>query len=540
MGKGGEATSVVSAPRVNPPGTPVPKIADLQQPTQVPLLTYCLRVVAGCIPLAVFFIYRMPMWMLPLGWAILAEMLAYVWEIGVPQVKLPVKQYGKKAEFTWEEVARHNNKTSAWVSIGAKVYDITDWLDKHPGGRSHLLLAAGRDITDLYKSYHPLTNLPDKYLAAYEIGTLVSLEHPQYKPDTGFYKECCEKIADYFKKTGKNSKDPVAGLLRMIPVFTVAALCYYFVNVVDEISLPAKLFLAAIYGICQALPLLHVMHDASHTACGVNETWWTVVGRFCMDWYAGASLTSWHNQHVVGHHIYTNVFGSDPDLPVSISGDIRRLVSTQLWANFYKFQHLYMPIAYGLLGLKFRVQDVTGTFLGRVNGPMRVNPIESHVWLRQIASKSFFVFWRIMLPLYVFNADVATFWLCFFVAELGTGYWLAFNFQVSHISTVADFPEKANDIDDEWAVSQVKSSVDYSHGDSVMTFLCGALNYQVTHHLFPSISQYHYPAIAPIIQEVAKKYKVEYTYVKDFPQAFHLHIQHLYELGQAGKAAHMD
>ncbi len=36
---------------------------------------------------------------------------------------------------------------------------------------------------------------------------------------------------------------------------------------------------------------------------------------------------------------------------------------------------------------------------------------------------------------------------------------------------------------------QVKTGVDYSHGNWFSTFLCGALNYQVVHHLFPSISQ---------------------------------------------------
>ena len=39
-----------------------------------------------------------------------------------------------------------------------------------------------------------------------------------------------------------------------------------------------------------------------------------------------------HNQHVVGHHIYTNVFEADPDLPVAPKGDLRRLVAKQVRA----------------------------------------------------------------------------------------------------------------------------------------------------------------------------------------------------------------
>jgi hypothetical protein len=29
----------------------------------------------------------------------------------------------------------------------------------------------------------------------------------------------------------------------------------------------------------------------------------------------------------------------------------------------YRYQHIYLPILYGVLGLKFRIQDVTDTFM---------------------------------------------------------------------------------------------------------------------------------------------------------------------------------
>ncbi len=105
-------------------------------------------------------------------------------------------------------------------------------------------------------------------------------------------------------------------------------------------------------------------------------------------------------------------------------------------------------------------------------------------------------------------------------------------------------------LDLDWATSQVKTSVDYSHGNSgermrrrcpvaaltrpvaVMTFLCGALNYQIEHHLFPSVSQYHYPAIAPIVMDVCKKHKVTYHLLPTFSAAIGAHIEHLKDLGQ--------
>lgn len=66
-------------------------------------------------------------------------------------------------------------------------------------------------------------------------------------------------------------------------------------------------------------------------------------------------------------------------------------------------------------------------------------------------------------------------------------------FQVSHVSTVCEYScGKENltpNLTGEWAVLQVKSSMDYAHGSWLTTFMTGALNYQITHHLFPCVSQ---------------------------------------------------
>ncbi|KIW87384.1 uncharacterized protein Z519_12020 [Cladophialophora bantiana CBS 173.52] len=52
------------------------------------------------------------------------------------------------------EVARHNNRRSCWIALYGKVYDITDFLDAHPGGPQVLLRSAGQDATAEYESVH--------------------------------------------------------------------------------------------------------------------------------------------------------------------------------------------------------------------------------------------------------------------------------------------------------------------------------------------------------------------------------------------------
>lgn len=188
-------------------------------------------------------------------------------------------------------------ETSAWVYIGNQVYDITPWLDRHPGGKEILLLSAGRDISDLFVTYHPFTDKAAEVIGKYHIGEVSSTEFPQFAPDRGFYQECRQKVGEYFRANKIDHKDPKAGLWRLALFFALAAVAYTILVQGTAWSWPVRILAAILLGVTQALPLLHTMHDASHLAIGSTPGWWRNMGRLCMDWYAGASLYSWsHTQ----------------------------------------------------------------------------------------------------------------------------------------------------------------------------------------------------------------------------------------------------
>ena len=50
--------------------------------------------------------------------------------------KLPV--------YTWLKVAEHTSKDSCWLVMEGKVYDVTEYLDDHPGTSFPLLKYAGK------------------------------------------------------------------------------------------------------------------------------------------------------------------------------------------------------------------------------------------------------------------------------------------------------------------------------------------------------------------------------------------------------------
>ncbi|KAF5178999.1 cytochrome b5 [Thalictrum thalictroides] len=47
-----------------------------------------------------------------------------------------------------KEAGEHNTRDDCWVVVDGKVYDVSSYLDEHPGGDDVLLRATGKDATD--------------------------------------------------------------------------------------------------------------------------------------------------------------------------------------------------------------------------------------------------------------------------------------------------------------------------------------------------------------------------------------------------------
>ncbi|KAK9281299.1 hypothetical protein L1049_004196 [Liquidambar formosana] len=55
---------------------------------------------------------------------------------------------GESKVFTLAEVSEHNSPQDCWLVIDGKVYNVTKFLEDHPGGDEVLLSATGKDATD--------------------------------------------------------------------------------------------------------------------------------------------------------------------------------------------------------------------------------------------------------------------------------------------------------------------------------------------------------------------------------------------------------
>lgn len=73
---------------------------------------------------------------------------------------------------TMEEVARHADAASCWAVINGNVYDLTAWIDQHPGGSQRILAICGQDATTAFEGQHAGNARAEETLKTFLLGPL--------------------------------------------------------------------------------------------------------------------------------------------------------------------------------------------------------------------------------------------------------------------------------------------------------------------------------------------------------------------------------
>ncbi|XP_022826601.1 nitrate reductase [NADPH]-like isoform X2 [Spodoptera litura] len=95
---------------------------------------------------------------------------------------------------TADEVKRHNTRKSVWMVIRNEVYDVTAFIDEHPGGEDPILEAAGQDATIAFEDVGHSEDAK-AMLKKYKIGTLA--------PGEG----CCKMRAQIWRSSSPYHRD---------------------------------------------------------------------------------------------------------------------------------------------------------------------------------------------------------------------------------------------------------------------------------------------------------------------------------------------
>ncbi|CAJ0762951.1 22880_t:CDS:2 [Entrophospora sp. SA101] len=72
-----------------------------------------------------------------------------------------------------DKIVQHNTESSIWIVVHDKVFDVTNFLNEHPGGVKVLMKMAGTDATKQFDDFHTLGTL-EKYSSKLFIGKIGS------------------------------------------------------------------------------------------------------------------------------------------------------------------------------------------------------------------------------------------------------------------------------------------------------------------------------------------------------------------------------
>jgi len=73
--------------------------------------------------------------------------------------------------FTAAEVAKHKTEDSLYIIVDNSVYDVTQFLNEHPGGPKILKRVAGKDASKQFWKYHN-EGVLKKYSAKLKVGEI--------------------------------------------------------------------------------------------------------------------------------------------------------------------------------------------------------------------------------------------------------------------------------------------------------------------------------------------------------------------------------
>lgn len=75
--------------------------------------------------------------------------------------------------YTLSQVAEHADTSSCWTAVDNKVYDLTPFIKKHPGGASNIMKICGKDGTAAFSKKHGGDQQPENTLDGFYIGPLI-------------------------------------------------------------------------------------------------------------------------------------------------------------------------------------------------------------------------------------------------------------------------------------------------------------------------------------------------------------------------------
>ncbi|XP_039293035.1 cytochrome b5-related protein [Nilaparvata lugens] len=171
-----------------------------------------------------------------------------------------------------------------------KLYDLTSWVNKHPGGKQWITLTKGLDITEAYESSH-LNQDVDLILQKFYVRDAKTPRNSPYTMEPGgFFRTLKSRVYEEMKtmETGTKMRSYILIDSLVVMTFVMAITAVKFHNYTAGFISAACLTGASI---------------AAHNFFHQKDNWRMYYFQLSL-----MSVTDWRITHSLSHHIYTNTY----------------------------------------------------------------------------------------------------------------------------------------------------------------------------------------------------------------------------------------
>jgi linoleoyl-CoA desaturase len=349
------------------------------------------------------------------------------------------------------------------------------------------------------------------------------------KDKTQFYQTLHARVDSYFKENNLSKYANAGIFLKGIILLTayllpLALMCWF------QPSFGWSLALWALTGVAMAGVGMSVMHDSIHGAFSANPRINEILGYTLV--LLGGAVSNWKYQHNNLHHTFTNITHYDDDIGDKPGLHLSPHTEVKL---SHRYQWLHAILIYSLTTLYWATGKDFMQFVRYKNiGVNKNTPAQNRILLAQIIGVKI-IYFSIFIALPILSGIpalevVAGFLMMHFIC----GIILTIIFQLAHSveETTHPLPNEHGIIENDWAIHQMNTTVNFSRKNRLLSWYVGGLNFQVEHHLFPKICHVHYPRISEIVKRTAAEFNVPYLEHKTFGNALRSHFALLKNYGK--------
>jgi linoleoyl-CoA desaturase len=346
---------------------------------------------------------------------------------------------------------------------------------------------------------------------------------------SAFFATVRQRVDAYFT-TQHLSRHANGAMWRKTSVLLFSFVSLYLLILLGPFSLGIRLGLAMLLGACCAFIGFNICHDAIHGAFSANKR---VNHAFSLLFnLIGANPYVWSLTHNLVHHTYTNIAGHDEDLEVAPG--LLRLTTDEPVRPWHRYQQWYAFPLYGLASLSWVLRKDYVKFFQRTIG--QYNPPAHHrrEYWNLFGYKALYYLLFLLVPYWVLSLTWWQLVMGFLGLHLVMGLVLGLVFQLAHVveGTAFPVPDEQGDLQEAWAVHQLRTTANFAPQSQLASWLCGGLNRQIEHHLFPRVCHIHYPALSRIVQQTAHEFSLPYLEYASFWSALRSHYRVLYQFGR--------